>query len=131
VAFSSGRLRPTESRLVRLGMHVAQRGGLRAKARQRIFPCGAIGQQLAGQHQVARGMHGGFRRASMAGSVWSARIKSTATVLGEAAEILPALGQRLAQAGHAAIGIQRRLVDGQQDALGCQAGGWYSRNIQS
>jgi hypothetical protein len=39
-------------------MHVPERGSLRAKARQRILPRSAIGQQLARQHQIPRGAQG-------------------------------------------------------------------------
>jgi hypothetical protein len=46
---------------VRLGMHVPERGRLRAKAWQRILPRAAIGQQLARQHQIARSVQGVFQ----------------------------------------------------------------------
>ncbi len=68
----------------------------------------------------------------MAGSVLSARIKSTATVLGEAAEI----SRRASASGLRKPGTPPyAFKDGSSMASRMlwvvQVGGWYKRNIQS
>jgi len=129
-AFSRGRLRPPNPN--RPAPHArAPAPRLAPKARQRIFPSRPVRQQLARRAPDARRMHGCFqlpvdgrvpgRPGSSPPPPSSARRRNQPQTF----------RQRLAQTRHAAVGIQRRLVDSQQNALRLPNRRLVRANIQS